>query len=147
MHTEPARRGVNGNLNSEIERYQRAMERFEARERARKARQKLQQMERRLADPVARDGPVVPLVVDQATLRRIIFEVAAKTGHSVQSLLCARRSAPLVRARHEVWWRARNETQFSLPQIAAAYNRDHTSIMHGIAMHEKRMAEAMNGPN
>ncbi len=141
MQMEIQRRGVSGNLNREIERYARTMERFEERERARKARQKLRRIEKRLANPAIYAGPVVPIVIDKDALRRIIFEVSAKTGYSVQNLLCDRRNAPLVRARHEVWWRARNETQFSLPQIATAYNRDHTTIIHGIRMHEKRMAQ------
>lgn len=144
LNTEPVRRGVNGNLNSEIDRYRRAMERYEAAEKAKRARAKLKMMERRLAEQKATgDGPVEPIVIDKDALRRIIFEVSAKTGFSVQAILSERRTAPLVRARHECFWRAKEETSFSLTQIAHAYNRaDHSTIIHGIAMHEKRMADA-----
>ncbi len=78
----------------------------------------------------------------EGQLAQILTEVAAKHGVSVMAMISHRRPTVLARARHECWWRAREETAFSLPQIGRAYNRDHTSIIHGIRMHEKRMAEA-----
>lgn len=73
-------------------------------------------------------------------IRQIIEEVAISHGFSWNDVLSARRTNKLARVRHEAFWRARNETTHSLPAIGRAFNRDHTSVMYGIAKHEERMA-------
>jgi chromosomal replication initiator protein len=76
------------------------------------------------------------------TMREIIREVAQKHGVLVADILSDRRHKPVVVARHEAMWRCKNETSFSLPQIGRAIgNRDHTTVMHGIKMHEQRMRD------
>ncbi|MDR3158023.1 MAG: chromosomal replication initiator protein DnaA [Zoogloeaceae bacterium] len=44
-------------------------------------------------------------------------------------LLSKKRNRPFVRPRHVAIWLCRQVTQFSLPVIGAAFDRDHTSIM------------------
>lgn len=80
------------------------------------------------------------------TIRRICEEVAEKHGLTVVELRSARRSKYVVRARHEAFWRCRQETTASLPQIGRHLGgKDHTTVLHGIRMHEKRMREAADG--
>lgn len=74
------------------------------------------------------------------SIRKIITEVATKHGFTFLDVISPRRAVPIVAARHEAMWRARHETPHSLPRIGTAFNRDHTTVMHAISMHEKRMA-------
>ena len=53
----------------------------------------------------------------------------------------SRRPTP-TRARHEVWRRLRDEHEFSFNEIAALFDRDHTSIMSGIARARARIEKA-----
>lgn len=74
------------------------------------------------------------------TLRQIIREVCVKHGVSELDLQSYRRDAPVVRARHEAFFRARYETKFSLAEIGRRIgNRDHTTVIHGIWAHRQRM--------
>jgi chromosomal replication initiator protein len=78
-------------------------------------------------------------------IRVIQYEICEKYGISQQELLSERRWNYVVKARQEGYWRAREETEASLPQIAAMFNRlDHTTVMHGIRRHEERI-RAENG--
>lgn len=80
------------------------------------------------------------------TMRQIIRQVAEKHGIMATDIVSARRNRTLVLARHEAMWRCKAETTFSLPQIGRAFgNRDHTTVIHGIKMHEKRMGSAVDG--
>ena len=77
------------------------------------------------------------------TISRICQEVAEKHGLTPVELRSARRSKNVVRARHEVFWRCKQETTASLPQIGRLMGgKDHTTVLHGIRMHERRMREA-----
>lgn len=134
-------------LNREIEGYQRKMAALDAKHRARmaaaSARRMLSQENKFAASfNLARVENVRGLLnrcPPSTALGAIMAEVAAKHGYSVLQMLTHRKLGPLARARHEAYWRAREETDLSYPQIGKAYNRDHTSIMHGIRMHEKRI--------
>ena len=76
------------------------------------------------------------------TLNQIMHEVAHKHGFSVLDLKSARRPGPLVIARQEYYWRARNETIAAMPQIARfCGNRDHSTIVWGIRQHEQRLRQ------
>jgi chromosomal replication initiation ATPase DnaA len=75
-------------------------------------------------------------------LHKIMAEVSEETGIPIMHLRGPRRNAPLAKARAYGWWRSREETGASLPQIARVWHRDHTTVIHGIRMHEKRLAEA-----
>lgn len=78
----------------------------------------------------------------KARWKQILAEVCAKHDISPMDILSARRRADIVVARQECMWRIRNETPLSLPQIGDRLGgRDHTTILYGVRMHEKRMAE------
>lgn len=91
-----------------------------------------------LAPPLAGEDsePIRP------TLRQIAMEVAHKHNYRLDDLLSARRHYRLNYARQEAFWRCRQETLHSLPEIGRFFHRDHTSVLHGIRRHEERMAAA-----
>lgn len=75
-------------------------------------------------------------------LHSIISEVANKYGLTYAELISARRQRHLAWPRQEAYYRCRNETSHTFPEIGRAFgNRDHTTILHGIQQYEKRMAE------
>jgi hypothetical protein len=77
------------------------------------------------------------------TLAAITAEVAFRHGYSVNDLKSARRTKDIVRARHEAFWRCREETEHSLPAIGRFMGgKDHTTVLYGIGQHEKRMNQA-----
>ncbi len=72
--------------------------------------------------------------------RRIALEVCSKHQIQLNELISPRRSREVVRARHECFWRLKKETSLSFPQIGRYFGgRDHTTVLHGIRAHEKRM--------
>lgn len=78
-----------------------------------------------------------------AQWREIAKEVAYKHDVSVLDMQSPRRDRATVHARHEAFYRCRTETALSLPQIGRRFgDRDHTTVLHGIQMHERRMREA-----
>lgn len=73
-------------------------------------------------------------------LHAIKEEICLKYGITMTELLSRRRLLKLASARFEGYWRARNETTASYPEIARAFNRsDHTTIMHGVQRYEQRV--------
>lgn len=61
----------------------------------------------------------------------IVEEAADVFGVSVIDLLSKRRDRPLARARQSAMWVAKRLTRHSLPEIGRAFDRDHTTVMHG----------------
>jgi chromosomal replication initiation ATPase DnaA len=78
--------------------------------------------------------------ISRPRIHEIISEVAKRHGVTPIAIISDRRNTKLVAARHEAMWRARNETTYSLPRIGRAFRRDHTTVLHGVAKHEKRIA-------
>lgn len=79
------------------------------------------------------------------TMRAILQEVAEETDISLDDLLGQSRLKGISHARQYAMWRIRRETNRSLPEIGAFLGgRDHTTVLHGVRMHEKRAAEAAN---
>lgn len=76
----------------------------------------------------------------EPSISSIISEVAKKHRLSPADLFSNRRSVAVVSARYEAMWRARHETSHSLPSIGRAFKRDHTTVIYGIAKHEKSIA-------
>lgn len=73
----------------------------------------------------------------------IIRQVCKKHGITVPEIIGPRRSRKLVEARHEAFWRLSKETMLSLPRIGYRMGgKDHTTVLHGIRQHERRLAEA-----
>lgn len=74
------------------------------------------------------------------SLGRLMVEIAEKHGVTVAEICSDRRSAYIVAARHEYFYRARTETTKSFPQIALACGgRDHSTVIAGVRKHEARM--------
>jgi chromosomal replication initiation ATPase DnaA len=70
-------------------------------------------------------------------IQRCLDAVSEATNVSLLDLLSDRRSRPLARPRQLAMWLARKSTLKSLPQIGRAMRRDHTSVLHGVAVIEK----------
>ena len=72
------------------------------------------------------------VIVNRKTVSQIIEEVSAKYGVPVYFIKSKRRTRNLTQPRFEICWRAKRETNASLPKIGKLLNRDHTSILHAI---------------
>lgn len=130
----------------------------ERQERAREQRAEFERMVARLRatgtvaafiDPAEHGWPayVPPVAYDHCegptprkSIRQIALEVVAKHGITLEELLSPRRATHIVRARQEAFWRCKQETSASFPQIGRHLgNKDHTTVLHGIKMYEKRL--------
>lgn len=76
-------------------------------------------------------------------LNRLIAQVAAVHGLKPKSLLGNSRRKEVCAARYEVWWRARQHTPpVSYPALAAAFDRDHSTVFHGVEVFEAMLAKS-----
>ena len=102
-----------------------------------------------VASPELPPAPPALVVADeQAEILRpfrwkaIIRDVCAKHGISLNELMSRRRFKAICAARHECFYRLKNETALSLPQVGRVMGGfDHTTVLAGVRRHEKRMAE------
>jgi hypothetical protein len=69
---------------------------------------------------------------------KVVTEVFGVTRLELES---QRRNPHLVRARHTFYWLARRFTACSFPQMGAWFNRDHTSVLHGVKKVDRRFQE------
>lgn len=77
------------------------------------------------------------------TMRAIAQRFSEDCGYSVAALTGPSRSAPLAKARQELMWLLRQQERWSLPQIGRFLGgRDHTTIIHGVRQHQRRLDEA-----
>ena len=65
-------------------------------------------------------------------LRDIEAAVCFRFGTDLDELRSPRRSRTYTRPRYYIFLLAREFTSLSLPQIGNRYDRDHTTVMHGI---------------
>lgn len=87
--------------------------------------------------PLFADAAVGPTQRDDA--KRILREVASKYGLSVVDIVSERRAKIIATARHEVCYRLRHETTWSLPRIGGFLGgRDHTTILASVRRHAER---------
>lgn len=78
-----------------------------------------------------------------AETERILAEVADKHGLTLGDLTGRRVFHRIAHARHEAMWRiARERPHLSLPAIGKLFNRDHTTVIHALRAHERRLQEA-----
>jgi hypothetical protein len=75
------------------------------------------------------DSPLLPII----GMRRAAYSVSVETGYTLKELRGSSRSSPLVRARWECFARCRAEG-YSMPAIGKFFNRDHTTVLHGLRM-------------
>lgn len=73
-------------------------------------------------------------------IHAIMAEVCAKHRIRPAELLSPRRNKAFVLARHEAMYLAHRVCGYSFPQIGIAMNRDHSTVIHAVRAHEKRMA-------
>jgi len=74
--------------------------------------------------------------------RMIMKEVCAKHDVGVLEIRSHRRAYRITRARHELFYRLKNETALGLAQIGIRVGDfDHATVISGIKSHEKRLAE------
>jgi len=71
--------------------------------------------------------------------RMVISEVCEKHGITEIDVRSSRRHPEICKCRHEIMWRLSREVFLSLGEIGRRINRDHTTVIHGIAKHEERM--------
>lgn len=64
-----------------------------------------------------------------------IAKVAAAHGVPVNRVMGDSRKRPVVLARYEAYYLLRKTRGLSYPRIAAIFDRDHTSVIHGIGRH------------
>lgn len=92
----------------------------------------------RLASPLLTYGFGSPL---RPTPRQIVEAVAIKNGLTRAEIMSKSRYRSIVYPRQEAMWQLRRQTRLSLPQIARHVGvKDHTTVLHGVRAHEKRMA-------
>lgn len=84
----------------------------------------------------------------ESCLERIALETAKKYEEydvTLSDLFSIRRDVVTVLAKHECYWRAKQETSWSLPAIGRYFGgRDHTTILHGVRKYGK-LQKYMNG--
>lgn len=73
--------------------------------------------------------------VGEQRLRSIIEETGDWHGFSYVEMMSVGRQRALCNARFEAMWRCAAETTRSLPEIGRAFQKDHTSVLHGIRRH------------
>lgn len=82
-----------------------------------------------------------PYVRKYPTVNQIVAAVSERFGVSVDDIMSMRRSQEVIYARHACYWLVRETTPLSLLQIARFMDKkDHSTIIHGIEMTEKRIA-------
>lgn len=72
------------------------------------------------------------------SIRQCMERIASETGVSVEEMRGLSRKKHIVHARHAAMYEARSCTGKSLPIIGRAFNRDHTTVINGIAKHSTR---------
>lgn len=88
----------------------------------------------RFAEEAAKVAKVVPI------WRRIVGEVCEKYGVALDDLTGKSRVGHLIPPRQECFYRLFTETTMSNPAIGRRFNRDHTTVLHGV-----RKYAAVNG--
>ena len=73
-------------------------------------------------------------------IRRIVAEVCLKHKQFLLDIESDRRTTDIIPARHELMYRLRTETTWSLPRIGRFLgNRDHTTVLHGYQKFKKQL--------
>ena len=73
-------------------------------------------------------------------LTQMVAEICERRGVSALDLCGRDRSLSICHARQELWWQLRNDPgrEYSYSEIARLFDRDHATILHGIAAHTRR---------
>lgn len=85
----------------------------------------------------------LPRPMTKDRLWEVVDAVAKRHGLKRSDLLSDSREAKYVHARQEAFWRLRQlDPQPSFPAIGRLMKRDHTTVLHGVRAHERRMGWA-----
>ena len=79
------------------------------------------------------------------TMREITALVAERHGVPLYDMYGACRERRAAWARQEAFVLIRKEGRYSLPQIGAHFNRDRTTVLHGLRAYEARVEAARRG--
>ena len=73
-------------------------------------------------------------------LLELLDDVCARRGVTREELCGRRQTQAVAAARHELWWLIRHHPHrgYSWSEIARIVHRDPTSILHGVAAHQRR---------
>ena len=72
----------------------------------------------------------------------VLDAVCSRRGVTRAELCGPGRSRAVASARHELWWLVRHhpERRYSYPEIARLFRRDSSTVLCGVAAHEKHHA-------
>jgi chromosomal replication initiator protein len=82
---------------------------------------------------------LLPQAETEIPAQLILEETARYFGLTVDDLVSKSRSRPLTTARHVAMYLVRETTGMSLPKLGELFERDHTTVMHGIAKIDTNM--------
>lgn len=80
----------------------------------------------------------VPKISTTININKLIQEVAEKYKVPPTLMLQDSRCRPLVFARHELFYRCVMEKGWSYARIGRYFDRDHTTVLHGVRTHAKK---------
>ena len=90
-------------------------------------------------DPLDRQLLNAPAELFQRPAWKILAKkVCAEHGVDFDEVCSDRRFLNLVLIRQEIFYRIRVELGMSYPEIGKRFNRDHSTIIHGVRRHAKR---------
>lgn len=72
--------------------------------------------------------------------REIVRETCERHGITLEMVVGKRRTRPIVACRYEIMWHL-NRLGMSMPAIGRRLKRHHTTVLHGIRQHQKRIEE------
>lgn len=82
--------------------------------------------------------PRRPGTLSDATFKRVLNQVAERTGIAAEAILGDSRTRRIAQPRQELMWRL-HRLGYSYPAIACKLKRDHTSCLHGVRAHQARI--------
>lgn len=65
-------------------------------------------------------------------LKRLVEDISAATGISIEDIYSERRMRPIAHARQAAMWLARYCTPWSIPKISRHFRKDHTTVLHAV---------------
>lgn len=71
-----------------------------------------------------------------------LLDAVCRAHHVTRAEVCSRnRSRSVANARHDLWWRLRNDgsLSFSYVEIGRLFARNHTTVLHGVRAWEAQM--------
>lgn len=72
------------------------------------------------------------------TMRYITQKIARYTGYTERELKSARRNRDLSLIRMACWYWIVRRTECSYPMVARYFQRDHTTVLHGVSVYPER---------